>query len=325
MNSSPTILRFCSGSDTPASRARKRFCAWTWTSGTWKWPPNVSTTWSASFSRRRPWSTKTHVSWSPTALWTSSAATAESTPPESAHRTRSRADRRANARDLLLDHGGGRPGGRRAGDLVEEVLQDLLAVRRVHDLRMELDAVELARAILERGDRRRGRGGGHVSADRRRGDRVAVAHPDGLLGRQIVEELGLVRLELRLPELGRAGALDGAAEVSRHELHAVADAECRDPEREDAGVEIRRAVRVHRGGAAGEDERRRVSGRDLRCRQAVPDELRVHAASRTRRAISWLYWPPRSTTRTGRSSGSASGVGSGTTFAISGGSSARPS
>ena len=189
-----------------------------------------------------------------------------------------RADRRTNARDLLLDHGGGRPGGRRAGDLVEEVLQDLLAVRRVHDLRMELDAVELARAILEGGDRRRGRGGGHVSADRRRGDRVAVAHPDGLLGRQIVEELGLVRLELRLPELGRAGALDGAPEVSRHELHAVADAECRDPEREDAGVEIRRAVRVHRGGAAGEDERRRVPGRDLRCRQAMSDELRVHAS-----------------------------------------------
>src|SRR5688572_24251951 len=35
--------------------------------------------------------------------------------------------------------------------------------------------------------------------------------------------------------------------------------------------------------------------------------------SRTRRAISWEYCPPRSTTRTGRSSGFGSGVGSGTT------------
>ena len=33
MNSSPTILRFSSGSETPASRVRKRFCACTWTSG----------------------------------------------------------------------------------------------------------------------------------------------------------------------------------------------------------------------------------------------------------------------------------------------------
>src|SRR3712207_8203834 len=47
-----------------------------------KCPRNVSATCAASSSRRSPWSTKTHVSWSPTALCTSSAATAESTPPE---------------------------------------------------------------------------------------------------------------------------------------------------------------------------------------------------------------------------------------------------
>ena len=187
------------------------------------------------------------------------------------------ADRRADARDLLLDHGSGRPRRRRAGDLVEEVLQDLLAVRRVRDLGMELHAVELACAVLERGDRRGGRGGGHLSADRRRGDRVAVAHPHRLLGRQVVKELGLVRLELRLSELGRAGTLDRAPEIARHELHPVTDAERRDPELEDAGVEIRRAVGVHRRGTAGEDERRRVPGRDLRGRQAMPDEFRVDA------------------------------------------------
>src|SRR5687768_8994151 len=32
-------------------------------------------------------------------------------------------------------------------------------------------------------------------------------------------------------------------------------------------------------------------------------------ASRTRRAISWEYWPPKSRTSTGRSSGAASGSG----------------
>ena len=41
------------------------------------------TTSSASFSRIRPWSTKMQVSWSPIASWISTAATAESTPPES--------------------------------------------------------------------------------------------------------------------------------------------------------------------------------------------------------------------------------------------------
>ena len=69
---------------------------------------------SASFSRSRPWSTKTHVSWSPTALWTSSAATAESTPPESAAEHALAADLRADPLDLLLDHRRGRPRRRRA-------------------------------------------------------------------------------------------------------------------------------------------------------------------------------------------------------------------
>ena len=41
------------------------------------------TTCSASSLRIIPWSTKTQVSRSPIALWTSSAAVAESTPPES--------------------------------------------------------------------------------------------------------------------------------------------------------------------------------------------------------------------------------------------------
>jgi hypothetical protein len=54
---------------------------------------------------------------------------------------------------------------------------------------MELDTVEASLAILEGGDRRRGRAGGDGRTRGRRGDRVTVAHPDGLLGREVVEEL----------------------------------------------------------------------------------------------------------------------------------------
>ena len=50
----------------------------------------VRRTASPSPFRRSPLSTKTHWSWSPIARWTSAAVTAESTPPDSAHRTRSR-------------------------------------------------------------------------------------------------------------------------------------------------------------------------------------------------------------------------------------------
>ena len=66
-----------------------------------------------------------------------------------------RADLGPDPLDLLLDHRGRRPARRRPGDLVEEVLQDLLPVRGVHDLRVELDAVEAPAHVLEGGDRRR--------------------------------------------------------------------------------------------------------------------------------------------------------------------------
>ena len=92
------------------------------------------------------------------------------------------ADLRADPLDLLLDHGRGRPGRPRAGDAVEEVLQHLLAVRRVHDLRVELDAVELRGPAprSRRSESTRSRAV-TVGALGRRGHRVAVAHPAGLL------------------------------------------------------------------------------------------------------------------------------------------------
>ena len=88
MNSVPITLRLASGSVTPASRSRKRASASTATSGTLKVSRNAAITCSPSPLRIRPWSTKTQVSWSPIARWTSSAATDESTPPESPQITR---------------------------------------------------------------------------------------------------------------------------------------------------------------------------------------------------------------------------------------------
>ena len=77
------VLRLRSGSADAGERAQEAARpASTWTSGMLKWPRNRSTTSLASPKRSRPVSTKTQVSWSPTASWRSRAATAESTPPE---------------------------------------------------------------------------------------------------------------------------------------------------------------------------------------------------------------------------------------------------
>ena len=83
MNSRPMILRFSSGSLTPASASRKRFWASTTCSETPVAATKSRSTCSASPLRSRPWSTNTQVSRSPIARCTRAAATAESTPPES--------------------------------------------------------------------------------------------------------------------------------------------------------------------------------------------------------------------------------------------------
>jgi hypothetical protein len=185
------------------------------------------------------------------------------------------ADLGADPLDLLLDHGGGRPRRPRADDAVEEVLQHLLAVRRVHDLRVELDAVQVPLRGLEGGDRGRVGPAGDARALGRSGDGVAVAHPADLLLRQPGGERAS-DLQLGLAELAR-GALDAAAEVLRHQLHPVADAEHGDAELVDPGVDLWGLFRVHRRRPAAEDQRDGVLHRQLRCRGAVTDELGVDA------------------------------------------------
>ena len=234
---------------------------------------------SPSFLRIRPWSTNTHVSWSPTARCTSSAATEESTPPERPQITRPLADLGADPLDLLLDDRGRAPRARAAADLLEERRQHVLAVGRVDDLGVELDAVEAALDVLQRGDRRLRRARQRAEAGRRLEDRVAVRHPAALLRRRAGEQPpGLGHRQLRAPELPHLGALDAAAEREHQRLHAVTDAEHRDAELEQLRIEPRRAVGVDRGGPAGEDQPLRPAPR------APPRRRRgAAAARRTRR------------------------------------------
>ena len=199
------------------------------------------------------------VSRSPTARWTSAAATAESTPPDSAQMTSpSEPVARGVGVDAVADLGDGRvdevrrrPGRRGAGDPDDEVAQDVAAARRVDDLGVELDAVQVARRVDEAGERRGVGLGGRAEAVRQAGDRVAVAHPDRLVAIEAGEEavVGGDR-DGRRAVLALVEREDVAAELVGHQLGAVADAEDRDPAAPDRRVGPRRVRR-----------RRRSSGR----------------------------------------------------------------
>ena len=213
------ILRFCSGSMTPASLDRKRSLASTTRRSALNASRNSDSTCAASPSLCRPVSTKMQVSRWPIARSTSAAATDESTPPDRPHTARPVAPTRAATaatasptkpaivHDRLA-----------AADAKQEVRQDLAAARRVRDLGVELHAPELARRRRHRRRRAVGALADDVEAGGQRLDAVAVAHPhrDLLAGGEAVEQIARRRSTFTVarPYSRRSRRDDLAAELA---------------------------------------------------------------------------------------------------------------
>ena len=160
-------------------------------------------------------------------------------------------------------------------DAVEEVAQHLATAGRVNDLRMKLDA-EDALAVREGGHRRVAARGQGVESGRQLADMVAVTHPDGELGIQAVEKsVRLPHREQRGAVLARMTRIDFAAEVVGDQLHAVADAEHRNPRAEGLGVDLRSTGLVHAGGPAAQDQAGRVALLQLGPGRGAGDQLAV--------------------------------------------------
>ena len=186
-------------------------------------------------------------------------------------------DLRAELSDSLVDERGGRPVAGGPADPVEEVAQDLRAMWRVGDLRMELHRVARA-AIGHRGDRHAGRAREDGESARRATHGVAVADPGALLrGEALEDPAAIANLDGRRPVLALSLGDDIAPEEVRHELHAVADAEDRELARDDPGVDARGARLVHARGAARENDADHVPRAQLGRRHVVRKDLAIHA------------------------------------------------
>ena len=128
-----------------------------------------------------------------------------------------------------------------------------------------------------------------------------MAHPAGLLLRQAAEEGAAVtdHDQVGTAELAGFGAFDPAAEAVRHRLHAVTDAQDRNPEFGQAFREVR--VRPDRGPKPGRPRARGPSGSargSPRSRCVIGSSSAKTPHSRMRRAINCEYWPPKSRTST---------------------------
>ena len=149
-------------------------------------------------------------------------------------------------------------------------------MRRVHDLGVELDAVQAALRVGDRGIGRRAGAGRRLEAGRQPLDRIAVAHPDRLLGLQTGEEsIALGHRDDGRPELLAAEGHDLAAERLGHQVQAIADAQDRHAAGPERRVGMGRARFVDAGRSAGENDRRRLAGGDLTPRGVEGQQLRV--------------------------------------------------
>ena len=155
------------------------------------------------------------------------------------------ADLRADVLDVLGDDVLRRPVRLAAADLEHEAADDLDALLRVRDLGMELQRVDLALHVGHRGERRVRRRRDRGEPGRQLLDAIAVAHPDleirARLREALEQRIGARELHFRVAVLAMVRGLDGAAELRGERLHAVADAEHRRLRREDRVADLRRA------------------------------------------------------------------------------------
>ncbi len=276
MNAAPMILRFCSGSVTPASRVRNSSDASTKSNGRLRRSNRVRI-WVASFSRSRPLSTKMQVRRSPSALWSRSAATVESTPPDRPHTTRPGPTLHANRFHALVHERRHRPVAAAPADAEGEVPEDLLAALGVDDLRVEEQAVHPAFAVLNGRNRRVRRGRHDLESLGRRHDEIPVTGPDLQRARDVFEQRHAIDdVDDGVAELPLRRALDRSAERVGHQHHAVADPERGHAEREDGRVRSRRAGLEHAHRPARQDDARGPAPRDLGRGGRRRQNLRIH-------------------------------------------------
>ena len=148
----------------------------------------------------------------------------------------------------------------------------------VGDLGVELDRVEASFGILHRGDRDLVGAGGHAEPLGRPRDGVAVAHPHGVLGGEVLQQpsaAGVGDAEASTAVLALAGGRHLAAERPSHQLMPVADAQHGDAQLEQPGVDLRAVGLVHAGRTARQDDARGLPRSEVVGRGVVRDDLGV--------------------------------------------------
>ena len=192
---------------------------------------------------------------------------------------------------LGLDEGVHDPVALAAAGVADEGADDLGALFRVHDFRVELYRIEALLGVLHGSDRTVFRVGRNVEPFGGFGDVVRVAHPHNSAAGFVTagdvlailresdvfqDALMIVHEDFSFSVFGDRRRFDGCAEEVGHQLGTVADAEDRDAEFEDLLLVSRRGRVVDRVRTAGEDDALVTLGFDLFNGRRIVQDLSVH-------------------------------------------------
>src|SRR2546430_10304133 len=138
---------------------------------------------------------------------------------------------------------------------MEKILEDLQALWRMGDFRMELNAIQPARGILHGGDGCIVRTSDALEPGRQLLDAVTVAHPHrDLAGRQTPEKrTACIDQELGMAILALSRRGHPTAELMCHQLHTIAYAENRGLYLKELSADRRGFWLVHTGWPSRKD------------------------------------------------------------------------
>jgi hypothetical protein len=178
------------------------------------------------------------------------------------------ADLRADLGDLGRAELGHRPVAGETADMAREIGDELRAVRRVDDFRVELHRIITPRVIGDHRERRAGAGRDGAEAGGERRHLVAMAHPDLMrlaFAPQAIEQLAaIVDLDEGAAEFTAVAQFHRAAELVHHHLLTVADPHDRQPAVENRLGNARAVLVEHAGRAARQDDPPRLHPRERR-------------------------------------------------------------
>ena len=203
-----------------------------------------------------------------------------------------RTDLVANLGDLGVDEVRHRPVAGLAANLMHEVSQQLRAARRMHDLGMKLDAANFA--VLAAHRRARSIIGMRDGSQRRRKrlDAIAMAHPHAMLLAFEAFEQRILRVDLQRRRTVFLRASRAASSLPDASRRRTCRSRCRGCARRSSALRDRCPARSRRKGWPGPPDR--MMPRGFIARIFASGKLngwisQYTLASRTRRAINWVY------------------------------------